>query len=85
MAGLSTLFWKGSSDVAAKGALPSIIQMYEYKWKVKKISERKRPLEKCMHTWQDNILTVLRGIVCHGMDWLQELRYRFQLQAFMNT
>jgi hypothetical protein len=47
--------------------------------------ERKRPLGRSRHRWEDGIRMDLREIGWGSIDWIQLAQYRDQWQALMNT
>jgi hypothetical protein len=47
--------------------------------------ERKRPLERPRHRWEDNIKMDLREIGMNGVNWIWLAQVRVQWWAFVNT
>jgi hypothetical protein len=47
--------------------------------------EGKRPLERFIRWWQDNIKIDLRGIGWGGMEWIDLAQDRDQWRALVNT
>jgi hypothetical protein len=48
-------------------------------------SERKRPLGKHRHRWEDNIRIDLCDIGCDDVDWINLAQDRGQLRALVDT
>jgi hypothetical protein len=75
------LIFRGASDPTSSGidvfGLKYIMREKRnaYKILVRK-PERKRPLERGRHRWNDNIKTDLRGIGWGGMDWIHLVQDR---------
>jgi hypothetical protein len=47
--------------------------------------ERKRPLGRPKHRWEDNIKMDMREIGKDGANWIRVARDRVQWRAFVNT
>jgi hypothetical protein len=47
--------------------------------------QRKKPLGRLRHRWEDNIKMDLREIWIDGANWIQLVRDRVQWRAFVNT
>jgi hypothetical protein len=47
--------------------------------------ERKRPLGRPRHRWEDNIRMDLRGVSWEGVDWMRLAKDRDKWQAVMDT
>jgi hypothetical protein len=47
--------------------------------------ERKRPLGRPRHRWEENIKVDLREIGISGANWIQMAQDRIQWRAFVNT
>jgi len=47
--------------------------------------ERKRPLEKPRHRWEDNIKMDLQEVRCGGMDWIELAQDRDRWWALVNA
>jgi hypothetical protein len=47
--------------------------------------ERKRPLGRPRHRWEDNIKMVLEYTVCEVVDWVHVALDRHKWRAILNT
>jgi len=47
--------------------------------------ERKRPLGRPRHRWEDNIRMDLQEVVCRGMDWIDLAQDRDRWRALVNA
>jgi hypothetical protein len=47
--------------------------------------ERKRPLGRPRHRWEDNIKMDLREIGIDGANWIQLAQYKVQWRVFVST
>jgi len=47
-------------------------------------SERKKPLERPRHKWEDNIKMGLQEVGWQGMDWIHVAQDRNRWQALVN-
>ena len=47
--------------------------------------ERKRPLERPWHRWEDNIKMDLQEVGCGSMDWIQLAQDRNRWRALVNV
>jgi hypothetical protein len=47
--------------------------------------ERKRPLGRPRHRWEDNIRMYLQEVICGGMDWIGLAQDRDRWQAIGNA
>jgi hypothetical protein len=48
-------------------------------------AERKRPLGRPRHTWEDNIKMDLQEVGCGGMDWIELAQDQDGWQALVNV
>jgi hypothetical protein len=48
-------------------------------------TERKRPLGRPRHRWENNVRTDLREIGIDGANWIQLAQNRVQWRTFLNT
>ena len=48
-------------------------------------SERKTPLRKPRHRWEDNIKMDLQEVGCGGVDWIELAEDRDRWRALMNV
>ena len=48
-------------------------------------TERKRPLGRPRHRWEDNIKMNLQEVGCGGMDWIDLAQVRDRWQALVNA
>jgi hypothetical protein len=48
------------------------------------MSERKRPLGKPRHKWEDNIKMYLQEVGCEGMDWIDLAQNKNRKLALVN-
>jgi len=47
--------------------------------------DRKRPLGRPRHRWEDNIKMDLQEVGCGGMDWIELAQDRDRWQALVNV
>ena len=47
--------------------------------------ERKRPLLRPRHRWEDNIKMYLQEVGCGGMDWIELAQERDRWRALVNV
>ena len=47
--------------------------------------ERKRPLGRPRHRWEDNIKMHLQEVGCGGMDWIELAQDRDRWRTFVNA
>jgi len=47
--------------------------------------ERKRPLGRPKHRWEDNIKMVLQELGCGGMDWIELAQDRYRWWILVNA
>ena len=47
--------------------------------------ERRRPLGRPRHRWEDNIKLDLQEVGCGGMDWIELAQNRVRWQALVNA
>ena len=47
--------------------------------------ERKRPLGRPRHRWEDNIKMDLKEVGCGGMDWIDVAQNRDRWRALVNV
>jgi hypothetical protein len=45
----------------------------------------KKPFERRMRSWEDNIQMDLKDIVCEGVEWIRQAQDRVQWRALVNT
>ena len=47
--------------------------------------ERRRPLGRPRHRWEDNIKMDLQDVGCGGMDWIELIQDRDRWRALVST